>query len=147
MSEGTLSGAMTERRPVPDDIIERLRTVCLALPEVDEEAAWVGTRWTVRRRNFAHVLTVDEGWPPAYARVAGSDGPLTMLTFRASLEEADALGAAGHPYFRPRWWPDIVGLALDAATDWDEVIELVTESYCLLAPKKLVARVDRPDDP
>jgi hypothetical protein len=66
MSEGTLSGAMTERRPVPDDIIERLRTVCLALPEVDEEAAWVGTRWTVRRRNFAHVLTVDTtgGHPP-----------------------------------------------------------------------------------
>jgi hypothetical protein len=29
--------------------------------------------------------------------------------------------------------------------DWDEVEELVTESYCLLAPAKLAARVDRPE--
>jgi hypothetical protein len=30
------------------------------------------------------------------------------------------------------------------ATDWDEVAELVTDSYCLLAPQRLVARVARP---
>jgi hypothetical protein len=30
-------------------------------------------------------------------------------------------------------------LRQDGTTDWDEVKELVTESYCLLAPKKLVA--------
>jgi hypothetical protein len=38
-----------------------------------------------------------------------------------------------------------MGLTLDAATDWDEVAELVVESYCVLAPRKLVALVDRPD--
>jgi len=27
-------------------------------------------------------------------------------------------------------------------TDWDEIGELVTESYRLLAPKKLIARLD-----
>ena len=31
-----------------------------------------------------------------------------------------------------------------ATTDWAEVAELLTESYCVLAPKKLVALVDRP---
>lgn len=36
---------------------------------------------------------------------------------------------------------------LDGDTDWDEVGELVTESYCVLAPKKLVALVDRPASP
>ena len=35
---------------------------------------------------------------------------------------------------------------LDADTDWSEVAELVTESYCALAPKKLVALVHRPTD-
>jgi len=30
--------------------------------------------------------------------------------------------------------------------DWGEVAELVTESYCVLAPKKLVALVERPTD-
>jgi hypothetical protein len=38
-------------------------------------------------------------------------------------------------------------MVLDDATDWDEVAELVTESYCIMAPKKLVALVDRPSDP
>lgn len=38
----------------------------------------------------------------------------------------------------------MVGLRLDADTDWTEVAELLTESYCVLAPKKLVALVDRP---
>ena len=42
------------------------------------------------------------------------------------------------------WPPDMVGMVLDDGVDWDEVAELLTESYCVLAPKKLVARVDRP---
>jgi hypothetical protein len=35
-------------------------------------------------------------------------------------------------------------MVLDAGADWDEVAELVTESYCVLAPKRLVEAVDRP---
>jgi hypothetical protein len=118
--------------------------MCLALPEAHEQRAWVGTRWRIRTHTFAHVLTIDAGWPPAYARAAGADGPMTVLTFRSSPPEIDALEASGPPFFRPVWWPDIVGMALDDGTDWDEVAELVTESYCLLAPKKLVELVDRP---
>lgn len=30
--------------------------------------------------------------------------------------------------------------------DWDEVAELVTESYCALAPARLARLVDRPPD-
>jgi hypothetical protein len=52
---------------------------------------------------------------------------------------------AGAPFFNPPWFDGIVGLHLDDRTDWSEVAELVTESYCALAPKKLVALVDRPD--
>ena len=37
-------------------------------------------------------------------------------------------------------------MVIDAGVDWDEVAELLTESYCLLAPKKLVALVGRPGD-
>lgn len=36
-------------------------------------------------------------------------------------------------------------LLLSDETDWTEVAELVTESYCFLAPKKLLALVHRPD--
>jgi hypothetical protein len=35
-------------------------------------------------------------------------------------------------------------MVLEAGVDWDEVGELLTESYCVLAPKKLVSLVDRP---
>jgi hypothetical protein len=48
------------------------------------------------------------------------------------------------PFFRPVWFPNIVGMSLDAMTDWDDVTVLVVESYCALAPKNLVALVERP---
>ncbi|NND75508.1 MAG: hypothetical protein HKN44_10940, partial [Ilumatobacter sp.] len=44
---------------VPGDIEARLREMCLALPDAHEERAWVGTRWMVRTRTFAHVLGVE----------------------------------------------------------------------------------------
>jgi YjbR len=135
---------MTERASVPDEIVARLRTVCLALPDTREEQAWVGTRWRVRTKTFAHVVMVDDGWPPAYAQAADSDGPLVVLTFRAAGAELEALTHAGHPYFKPVWFTDIVGLAIERETNWSEVTELLTESYCNLAPKKLVDLVERP---
>ena len=136
---------MADRPEVPAKIVTKLRSLCLALPETSEEQAWVGTRWMIRKKNFAHVLHIDSGWPPAYVRAAGSDGPLTVMTFRSSGPELEALSRAGPPFFKPVWWTDIVGLVLDDRTDWEEVGELVTESYCLLAPKKLVEQVPRPE--
>jgi YjbR protein len=136
---------MAEYADVPLEIVTELRLVCLALPEACEESAWVGTRWRIRNRTFAHVLTVDSGWPPAYARAAGTTGPVTVLTFRSSGPELDALRSAGKPFFAPRWRAEEVGMVIDAGVDWNEVAELLTESYCVLAPKKLVELVNRPD--
>jgi hypothetical protein len=118
------------------DHLDRVRAICLALPEVVEEQAWVGTRWVVRKKNFAHVVDVVGGHPPAYATAAGSDDA-TVLTFRCPPDDLDALTHAGPPFFKPVWFPDIVGLHLTDATDWTEVTELVTDSYRLLAPKRL----------
>ena len=137
---------MTEYADVPREVVAHLRSVCMALPEAYEEAAWVGTRWRIRKRTFAHVLTVESGSPPAYARAAATTDPVTVLMFRSSGPELDALRNGGHPFFPPRWRGDEVGMVLDADVDWDEVKELVTESYCVQAPKKLVALVERPTD-
>ena len=122
-------------------IVAELRAICLRLPEAYEEQAWAGTRWMIRKRNFAHVVAIDAGWPPAYARAAHSDGPITVLTFRAGDLDLDVLTHAGHPYFKPVWFRDIVGMILDADVDWTAVAELVTDSYCTMAPKKLAATV------
>lgn len=140
---------MTDYADVPPEIVAALRSACLRLPEVHEEQAWAGRRWRIRNRTFAHVLTVDSGGRQSRGGEP-SDALVTVLTFRSSGPELDALRRAGHPFFRPGAPASAVGMVLDAATDWDEVGELVTESYCLLAPKKLAALVDRPaavDDP
>ena len=129
----SLALAATDYADVPDDVVAELRSVCLGLPETVEKQAWAGTQWRIRNRMFAHVLSVD--FP---------DGPVTVMTFRSSGPELDALRGAGHPFFRPAWGSGLVGMVLDAEANWDEVSELVIESYCALAPGKLVALIDRP---
>jgi hypothetical protein len=131
---------------VQPEIVERLRSICAALPEVHEEDAWVGTRWSVRKRTFAHVLVIDAGWPPAYARAVGSNGPITVLMFRAAGDELELLRNAQPPFFAPVWRSDEIGLELTAPIDWTHVAELLTDSYRAQAPKKLAAQVTLPPE-
>jgi hypothetical protein len=111
------------------------------LPETYEEPAWVGTRWRIRKRTFAHVLTVDPDHQMAYARAAETDEPVCVLTFRSPGDEIEALVSSGHPFFKAGWGTDVVGMVLAGDVDWDEVAELLTESYRVLAPKRLAAKV------
>jgi len=137
------------RRPeVPKTVLTRLRKACLALPEVREEQAWVGTRWRIRKDTFAHVLMIADGWPPVYARAAGTDGPVCVLTFQSLGPRVDPETFSRAPYFRPLWRPDILGRRLDADVDWRDITKLLTASYCLLAPKKLAeaVRSEQPAD-
>jgi hypothetical protein len=136
---------MPEYADVPKAVLKKLSRICTVLPEAYEEEAWTGMRWRVRKRTFAHVLTVEADQRSAHARVAKATTPTTLVTFRSQGEELEMLRSAGHPYFYAGWGRDVVGMVLDAETDWDEVGELLTESYCVLAPKKLVAQVDRPE--
>ncbi|MEV4492508.1 MmcQ/YjbR family DNA-binding protein [Micromonospora coxensis] len=132
---------MTDPGDVAPDILDRLRPICRDLPESYEEPAWVGVRWRIRRRTFAHVRTVGLDHQMAYTRAAASDEPLCVLTLRAPADEVHALVAGGAPFYRPGWGDDVLGLVLDEATDWDEVTELLTESYRRMAPRRLAARV------
>ncbi len=118
---------------VPEDVEIRLRELCLELPDAYEERAWAGTRWMVRKRTFAHVLGVE----------VDEAAPLVVLSFRSAGEELEVLRRAGHPFFSLGWGRDAMGMVIDDRTDWAEVCELLTESFCVLAPKKLIALVDR----
>lgn len=122
---------------VDPDVLARVGERCSALPEVWDEPAWTGHRWLVRKKNFAHVFAMSD--PACDVR--------TIMAFRSPDEERHALVSSGHPFFFAGWGRNVIGMVLDDETDWDEVGELVTESYCLLAPKKLAAMVDRPDAP
>ncbi len=132
---------MTRRGEVPKSIVISLRDICLALPESFEEQAWLGTRWKIRSKTYAHVLCIQDGRPEAYAKVSGVHESAIVLTFRAAEDEVAALAAQGLPFFLPGWWPNIVGVILDGSVDDEELAELLTESYCLLAPKKLAMLV------
>ncbi len=72
-----------------------------------------------------------------------SGQPVTLLVLRADPDELDALLAIGHPYFAPRAGRGRVGVRFTDHTDWEEIRELVIESYRRLAPKKLIARLDQ----
>ena len=115
---------------VPPEILDRLRPICLGLPETYEEPAWIGTRWRIRGRTFAHVYTVEDGQ--------------CRLTFRSPGHEIDGLVAGGHPFAKADWGDNVIRMELDGDVDWAEVAELLTESYLLLAPKRLAALVERP---
>jgi hypothetical protein len=137
---------VTDDPEIHPEVLAGLRAICLGLPETYEEQAWVGIRWLVRKKTFAHVLRIHEDSPPALAKVqAVAELPVTVVTFRSVGHELQALRSSGYPFFYAGWGRDVVAMALDEATDWDEVRELLTESYCVLAPKKLQAQVARPD--
>jgi len=125
---------------VPEEIVERVRGLCLALPEVtvriDESrsrvrsAAWV---FDIRRRPFCGLV----------AREYAPGKSVPLLVVRANPEERRALLAIGRPYFPTRTGHDRIAVALTGDTDWEEIRELVTESYRIRAPKKLSALLDQ----
>jgi hypothetical protein len=127
--------------PWPDALLTRMRAICADLPESYEQPAWVGVRWRIRQQTFAHVLTITEGWPPAYARAAATDGPAHILMVLANGPELEALRHSGHPYFSTPWRRTEVGIHITERSDWIEIAELVTESYCNRAPRRLAALV------
>lgn len=138
---------MSDAADVPEAIARRVQEICMALPEVFEEDAWLGVRWRIRTRTFAHVLMVANGRPPIYAmtiqKITGTARPHCVVTFESEGPELARLRSAPPPYFAPQWRPTIVGLILGDDVDWAEVGELLTDSYCVQAPKRLAAFVER----
>lgn len=123
---------MPDRPDVPPALVDRLRPL-LDFPECREEAAWTGVRWRVRKATVAHVF--------------GGEDQLYRITFRAEPQEVRAFEHLGPPYFRAGWGGDVVGVVLDDTTDWGEMAELLTDSYCIQAPRQLADAVDRPQPP
>ena len=123
-------------------VVARLAVAALRLPDAYEEDAWTGVRWRVRSKTFAHVLVAQEGYTSSYRDVTGVTEPTTVLTLRAAGDELLALTHVGHPFYQPPWSPTVVGMVLDKDTDWDEVTELVTESYRFCAPQRLVRQLE-----
>jgi hypothetical protein len=76
------------------------------------------------------------------AREGPTGRAVPLLVLRADPDERKALLSIGRPFFAPRAGRDRIGVLLADDTDWEEIRELVTESYRILAPKKLTALLD-----
>jgi predicted DNA-binding protein (MmcQ/YjbR family) len=115
---------MTERP------IERLRAICLALPEAVEKEAWGDPTFRVREKIFAMEKR--------------GDGRVSVWCKAPPGSQEVLVGADSERFFVPPYvghkgW---VGMRLDCEPDWDEVALLVRRSYRLIAPKRLAAMIE-----
>jgi predicted DNA-binding protein (MmcQ/YjbR family) len=114
-----------------DDVLERLRGICLVLPEATEQGGVGDPTFKVREKIFA-MRHGFEGRPSLWCKAP--PGVQGML-----------IDSAPERFFVPPYvgqhgW---VGIWLDTDIDWDEVADLVQESYRLTAPKRLIALLDQ----
>jgi hypothetical protein len=112
--------------------VERLRRICLALPEVTEKVAWGEPTWRAGKI-FAQMDTHHHG----------ADHVAVWLPARPSVQEAlveeDAVQFFRPPYVGHLGW---IGVRIDRKPDWKVVAGLVAAAYREVAPPHLVARLD-----
>jgi predicted DNA-binding protein (MmcQ/YjbR family) len=111
-------------------LIERVRRICFALPEVVEVEAWGRPTFRAAKPIFVHVA-------------ATSERPFSIVV-KTDPEEHLALiedgRFSGVPYYdRARW----VGADLDTPdTDWELLAELIETSYRQVANRRQVTALD-----
>jgi hypothetical protein len=111
-------------------VLERIRNVCLALPETSERLSHGAPTFFVReKRAFVMVLTNHHGDGRFAIWCAAAPGMQEMLV------EADPERFFRPPYVGHRGW---LGVRLDRSLDWDEVAGIVEDAYAEVAPPTLV---------
>ena len=114
------------------DVLARVREICLALPEAGEKPFGGHSAPSFRVRDKLFLITSEDG---------------RSMMFKAGPGVQEALVASDPDrFFVPAYvghkgW---VGAWLTADQDWGEIAELIEDSYRLIAPKRLAARIRRP---
>jgi hypothetical protein len=116
------------------DPVERLRAICLALPEVTERTSHGEPGFFIRDKK--QFVSVDD-------HHHGADRLAFWCAAPPGAQEA-LVAADPDRYFRPpyvghRGW---LGVRIDTGPNWDEVDEIVRDAYRQVAPKKLSAELD-----
>jgi len=118
----------------PGDATERLRAICLALPEVVEVEAWGEPTFRVKGKIFA-----------MHASGGSHHGPRPAVWIMSvSMEQDLVLHARPDRYFKPPYvgpsgW---IGAWLDKSPPWAEIAELIRDGWRRRAPKKLAAQLE-----
>jgi hypothetical protein len=113
--------------------VDRLRAICLALPEMSERLSHGEPTWFVGGKKTVAMLDDHHHgadhlafWCPAAPGVQDEMVALEPERFFRP------------PYVGPRGW---LGVRIDRTPDWDEVEAIVADAYRLVAPKRLAALV------
>lgn len=112
-----------------EDPIERLRTLCMALPEATEGAGVGNPTFRVRNKIFAMQHPVNGRMTVWCKAPAGAQQVLV---------NSDPTRFFVPPYVGNKGW---IGIWFDIDIDWEMVSDLVKDSYRLIAPKRLAAQL------
>ena len=113
-----------------EQVLAKLRKICLALPETSERLSHGAPTFFVReKRAFLMVLTNHHGDGRFAIWCAAPDGMQKMLV------EADPERFFVPPYVGHRGW---LGVRLDRGIHWDELAGIAEDAYADVAPAKLV---------
>jgi hypothetical protein len=110
--------------------VERLREICLALPEATEKIAWGEPTWRVRGKLFAQLDDHHHGAKHLAVWLPAPLGEQEAMIF------TDPERFFRPPYVGPRGW---VGVRIDRQPNWDQVASLVEQAYRQVAPPRLLA--------
>jgi hypothetical protein len=116
-------------------VLDRIRGLCLALPETSERPSHGAPTFFVRgKRAFLMVLDShhDDGRFAIWCAAPPGDQQL--------LVEADGQRFFVPPYVGHRGW---LGVRLDRRLDWDELAGIVEDAFCTVAPQRLVDELAR----
>ena len=128
-----MTPAVTNPLTIRPDRLARLRRLCLALPEATEKEAWGDPTWRVRDKIFAMLKGNFEGGRPSVWFKAPEGVQPVLVGAEPELFFVP-------PYVGHKGW---VGVYLDGPRiDWDDLGEHIEDSYRLIAPRRLVGRLD-----
>ncbi len=124
----------TRRHATPAATVERLRKICMALPEAAEKLSHGEPTWFAGKGKVFAML--DDHHHGAAHLSVWLPQPVGM---QEALIDADPERFFRPPYVGPSGW---VGLVLDTDPDWDMVARMVRDAYVHVASRTLRAKLD-----
>jgi hypothetical protein len=116
--------------PDREQVLQRIREVCLRLPETSERLSHGAPTFFVRgKKAFLMVMTDHHGDGRFAVWCAAPTGMQSMLV------DADPDRFFVPPYVGHRGW---LGVRLDRGLHWDELEGIAEDAYAEVAPRKLV---------
>jgi predicted DNA-binding protein (MmcQ/YjbR family) len=113
-----------------DEVLNKLRTICLALPKTKETVTWGKPHFRVGEKIFCG-CGEHHGRPSVGLKMEADESRVLMRV--PGVEKA--------PYSRPNdGWVEIDPCVFD---EWEDIKRLIVGSYRLIAPKRTLSLLDR----